>query len=144
MHGNLCISKVRQKTHRTREVKFFVPLLPFAATILEKYKAHKECLYKGVLLPVKSNQVYNRRLKQLATLLKIEKKLSTHVARHTFATTITQDNGVSLEAISEMLGHTQIKTTQIYSKTTLRKVTGEMDELKQKLAEDNSKITVSV
>lgn len=130
LHGNLSIAKVRQKTSRTREVKFFVPLLPPALEILRKYSDHAECEYKNVLLPVRCNQPYNRLLKAIAMKCGISKDLSSHAARHTFATTVTQDNGVSLEAISKMLGHTQIKTTQIYSRTTLRKVTSEMDRLK--------------
>ncbi len=107
--GNLCISKVRKKTQRTKEIKFFVPLLPQAQEILNKYKEHPYCLYNNVLLPVKCNQVYNRQIKQIAESIGIYKDLSSHAARHTFATTVTQDNGVSLESISKMLGHTQIK-----------------------------------
>ena len=114
INGNKAISKVREKTHRNRQIEFFVPLLPPALDLLEKYKGHYQCRIKNVLLPVRCNASYNRMLKQICTLAGIDKNLTIHVARHTFATTVTQDNNISLEAISEMLGHTQIRTTQIY------------------------------
>ena len=133
INGNKAISKVREKTHRSRQIEFFVPLLPPALDLLEKYKGHYQCRIKNVLLPVRCNASYNRMLKQICTLAGIDKNLTTHVARHTFATTVTQDNNISLEAISEMLGHTQIRTTQIYSKTTVKRVMNEMSGLKLKL-----------
>ena len=142
MNGNKAISKVREKTHRSRQIEFFVPLLPSALALLKKYQDHSWCLIKNVLLPVRCNQMYNRMLKEICCLCTIEKNLTTHVARHTFATTITQDNGISLEAISEMLGHTQIRTTQIYSKTTIRRVTNEMYQLVKNNLNENSSLAM--
>lgn len=140
INGSTYIAKIREKTKRTREVKFYVPLLPRAVEILQKYSEHPGCLNKNVLLPIRCNQSYNRSLKTIAKIVGIDKILTTHVARHTFATTVTQDNGISLESISEMLGHTQIKTTQIYSRTTLKKVLGEMSNLAQIQESEQKKI----
>ena len=142
IYNKPAIHKIREKTHRSREIKFYVPLLDIPKEIIRSYRDHIICKIKGTLLPVKSNQEYNRNLKIIAELTGISKKLTSHVARHTFATTITQDNGISLEAISEMLGHTQIKTTQIYSKTTMMRVYSEMKDLKVNLENtENEKLS---
>ena len=86
------------------------------------------------LLPVISNQKMNAYLKEIANLCGITKTLTFHLARHTFATTITLTNGVSIESVSAMLGHKSIRTTQIYSKVIEQKVSNDMAELKKKLA----------
>ena len=111
-----------------------VPLLPQAKEILDKYKDDPESNAKGTLLPVNSNQRMNGYLKEIADISGIQKRLTMHLARHTFATTVTLANGVPIETVSKMLGHTSIKTTQIYSKVVDTKISNDMNLLKQKLA----------
>lgn len=84
-------------------------------------------------MPVPSNQKMNEYLKEIADLCGIDKKLTSHIARHTFATTITLLNGVPIESVSKMLGHTNIRTTQHYAKILDIKVGADMALLKQKL-----------
>ncbi|WP_321285623.1 site-specific integrase [uncultured Sunxiuqinia sp.] len=91
-----------------------VPLLPVAKKILKRYKNYPTNTSKGLLLPVNSNQKKNAYLKEIADICGIKKNLSMHVARHTFATTITLTNGVPIETVSKVLGHSSLKTTQIY------------------------------
>lgn len=109
-----------------------VPLLPPAQEIIEKYTNHPACNEKGKLLPVKSNQKMNAYLKEVADLCGISKKLTMHIARHTFAITITLSNGVPIETVSKLLGHTKLATTQIYAKVLEHKVSADMSVLKQK------------
>ncbi len=121
-------------TNRTKtESKSNMPLLPPAVAILNKYRNHPECISSGKLLPVKSNQKMNAYLKELADICKINKLLTFHTARHTFATTVTLTNGVPIESVSTMLGHKSIRTTQIYAKVVERKVSEDMAALKGKL-----------
>jgi site-specific recombinase XerD len=91
-------------------------------------------LNRGKVLPVISNQKMNAYLKELATLCSIEKKLTFHAARHTFATTVTLSNGIPLETVSAMLGHKNFRTTQIYAKVVQERVSQDMKNLKEKLA----------
>ncbi|HOY42512.1 MAG TPA: site-specific integrase [Chitinophagales bacterium] len=121
------------KTNRTKtDVRSNIPLLPTPLAILEKYKDHPEANHSNKLLPVLSNQKMNAYLKEISTLCEITKNFSTHLARHTFATTVTLTNGVSLESVSKMLGHKSIKTTQHYAKIVDRKVSDDMLLLKAK------------
>lgn len=106
--GNLWIFAERKKTDTTSRI----PLLPVAATILERYTDHPGCVNKGLLLPVLTNQKMNSYLKEIADVCGINETLTFHIARHTFATTVTLSNGVPIESVSKMLGHTNIKTTQ--------------------------------
>jgi site-specific recombinase XerD len=106
-----------------------IPLLERASLIIFRYKDDPACLVRGRLLPVVSNQKMNDYLKELAKACEINKKLTTHLARHTFATTITLSSGVPIETVSKMLGHTDLKTTQIYSKVVDRKVADDMAHL---------------
>jgi site-specific recombinase XerD len=76
-------------------------------------------------------------LKEIADLCGITKNLTTHMARHTFATTITLGNGVPIESVSKMLGHTKITTTQIYARVREQKVSTDMMVLKSKLSGSN-------
>jgi len=124
--GNLWIHTKRQKTKTSTKV----PLLNTALNIIQKYKDHPVC-QNGKLLPTSSNQKTNEYLKEIATISKINKDLSFHCARHTFATTVTLSNGVSIESVSKMLGHTNIKTTQIYARITEQKISNDMNILKQ-------------
>ncbi len=92
-----------------------------------------------MLLPVLSNQKSNAYLKEIADLCGITKNLTTHLARHTFATTVTLSNGVPMESVSKMLGHKSLKTTQHYAKILDRKVSDDMAILKQKFADKNTR-----
>lgn len=127
--GDLWIFTSRQKT----ETPSKIPLLPFAQSIIDKYKRHPKCLNEDKLLPVMSNQKMNAYLKEIADLCGIKKQLTFHIARHTFATTITLSNGVPIETVSKMLGHKSIKITQHYAKILDRKVSDDMNKLKEKL-----------
>jgi len=121
-------------TSRTKnDIQSNVPLLPKAEEIIEKYKGHPESIIRGRLFPIPSNVKYNAYLKEIADLCEIEKNLTTHVARHTFATTVTLSNDISIETVSAMLGHKSIRTTQIYAKVVEEKVSKEMNKLKDKL-----------
>lgn len=111
-----------------------VPLLPIALEIVEKYKNHLWCRSKNRLLPVNTNQCYNGYLKEIAELCGIKKYLTTHMARHTFATTILLEQDVPIETVSQLLGHRSIRTTQIYAKVSQKKVSQNMKVLKEKLA----------
>lgn len=98
--------------------------------IIDKYAGQA----KGdKLLPVPSNQKMNDYLKEIAAICGIDKPISYHVARHTFATQICLSNGVPMESVSKMLGHTNIKTTQLYARITDQKVSHDMEILAQKL-----------
>ena len=129
IHGKIWIRKARQKTKNMCNI----PLLDEAQKIIDRYRDHPYCQTHGVLLPVCSNQKMNSYLKELADICGIRKNLSTHVARHTFATTITLGNGVPIETVSKMLGHTNVRTTQIYARITDQKINVDMESLAAKL-----------
>lgn len=128
LDGNKWIFTTRQKTKTTSNI----PLLPQAEKIIEQYQTHPACINSKKLLPVLSNQKMNAYLKEIADLCGIDKELTYHIARHTFATTVTLSNGVSIESVSKMLGHKSIKTTQHYAKILDKKVSEDMMLLKQK------------
>ncbi len=111
-----------------------VPLLPKAIEIIDKYNDDIKCKAEGSLLPKMSNQRLNGYLKEIADICGIKKNLTFHLARHTFATTVTLSNGVPIESVSKMLGHTKISTTQVYAKVVERKLSDDMMLLKEKLA----------
>ncbi len=106
--------------------KSTIPLLKPAKILIDKYKDDSYCKTNNVLLPVISNQKMNAYLKEIAIICGIDKNLTTHLARHTFATTVTLGNGVSMEALKGMLGHQDIRATQIYGKITQEKISKEM------------------
>lgn len=116
------------------DIRCRIPLLPQAKAILRKHEPFPVNRNKGELLPVNSNQKMNEYLKELASICGINKNLSMHVARHTFATSITLSNGVPIETVSKMLGHTSLKTTQIYARIVDSKISADMNQLKSKLA----------
>lgn len=120
-----------------------IPILPTAEAILEKYAEDSEIQRNQLLLPVLSNQKMNAYLKEIADLCKINKNLTFHLARHTFATTVTLSNGVPIESVSKMLGHKSLKTTQHYAKILDRKVSDDMLALKVKLANYSNTISSS-
>ena len=109
-----------------------IPLLPQALTLVDKYKVQGS-ISNGLVFPVPSNQKVNAYLKEIADVCEITKKLTFHIARHSFATTVTLSNGVPIETVSKLLGHTNIKTTQIYSKVVDFKISGDMKMLNEKL-----------
>lgn len=125
--GGKWIRKKRQKTKNWSSI----PLLPSAQKLLKKYESDLECIKDGTLLPVPSNQKMNSYLKEISDLCGIEKTLTTHVARHTFATTVTLANKVSMESVSKMLGHSSLAMTKKYARI--------VDTL---LAEDIKKVKV--
>ena len=128
--GDKWIFKNRQKT----ETPSKIPLLPMAQDIINKYVEHPICINENRLLPILSNQKMNAYLKEIADVCEINKNLTFHIARHTFATTVTLSNGVPLETVSKMLGHTNLKTTQHYAKILDKKISEDMMILKSKFA----------
>ncbi len=104
MDGDQWIFTERQKT----DTASHIPLLPAAIQILNRYSDHPVCVNRNLLLPVLSNQKTNSYLKEIADLCGITKPLTFHIARHTFPTTVTLSNGVPIESVSKMLGHTNI------------------------------------
>lgn len=110
-----------------------VPLLPKALLLIEKYKDDVRSLENNTIFPCISNQRMNGYLKEIAEICGIEKNLTFHIARHTFATTVTLSNGVPIESVSKMLGHTSIRTTQIYAKVVEHKISSDMNKLEQTL-----------
>jgi site-specific recombinase XerD len=135
MDGGKWISIHRQKT----EIASRVPLLSGAMEIIERYSQNPMVMQRQKLLPVISNQKTNAYLKEIAACSHINKELTFHMARHTFATTVTLNNGVPIESVSKMMGHTRIQTTQIYAKVLDQKVSGDMMMLRNKLEEENKK-----
>lgn len=128
--GQKWIFTKRQKTDAPSRI----PVLPFAQEIMDKYNDHEQCKILDRVLPVFSNQKMNNYLKEIADSCGITKNLTFHIARHTFATTVTLNNGVSIESVSKMLGHKSIRTTQHYAKILDQKVSEDMTMLKDKLS----------
>jgi site-specific recombinase XerD len=127
--NNIWIVTNRQKTNEPARV----PLLPKALAIIEKYKGHPQALAEGKVLLTLSNQKLNSYLKEIADMCNITKPLTFHIARHTFATTVTLTNGVPIETVSKLLGHSKLTTTQIYAKVVENKINDDMALLKAKL-----------
>ena len=127
--GEYWIVTSRKKTDRPVRI----PILPKALEIIEKYKTNPAVLAKGKLFPSIGNQKLNSYLKEIAEICGTTKHLTFHVARHTFATTVTLTNGVPIETVSKMLGHSNIRTTQIYAKVIESKVSDDMKLLRAKL-----------
>jgi len=126
MDGNQWIIYTRQKTNTTVKV----PLLDTALQILEKYQGHPITEVTETLLPCLTNEKLNVFLKEVALVGGIKKNLTFHMARHTFATTVTLSNGVPIETVSKMLGHTKLSTTQIYARVLENKVSHDMNVLR--------------
>ncbi len=132
--GNKWIKTKRTKTKTLSSI----PILPVAEKLIEKYKNLESPT--GKLLPVYTNQRMNSYLKEIADSCGIKKNLTFHMARHTFATTVTLSNGVPIESVSKMLGHRSLKTTQHYAKILDEKLSEDMNLLKERiLANDRDK-----
>jgi len=129
--GNKWISTFRQKTNN----KIKIPLLFRAEQILNKYDAHPVTEFSGTLLPTITNEKANLYLKEIAKEVGIEKNLTFHMARHTFATTVALSNGMPIETVSKILGHTKITTTQIYARVMDHKIKSDMDSVQERLNE---------
>ena len=110
-----------------------IPILTVPQRILDSYSNHPICTKRGKVLPVPSNQKMNAYLKEIATICGINKDLTTHLARHTFATTIALANDMPMETLSKLLGHRKITTTQIYGRILDKKIGSDMDNLRRKL-----------
>lgn len=127
--GEKWVITKRQKT----DISSRIPLLSASLEILAPYENHPQCMNEGRLLPVLSNQKMNAYLKEIADLCGINKNLTFHIARHTFATTVTLSNGVPIESVSKMLGHKNLRTTQHYAKILDKKVSEDMIALRKRL-----------
>ena len=126
-NGALWIRKARQKTNQMCNI----PVLSIPQRILRKYEDNAECIKKGVLLPVISNQRMNAYLKEIADLCGITKRLTTHVARHTAATVVFLANDVSMENVSKILGHSNIRMTQHYAKVLDSSIIRDMEKVEK-------------
>lgn len=125
--GSMWIDTRRKKTH----TKVDVLVLDVARHIIEKYEGLSK---DGKIFPTPVYQKCNRTITIIATLCGIEKHVTWHIARHTFATTVCLSNDVPIETLSKMMGHTSIRTTQIYAKITEEKINRDMGMLSKKLA----------
>ena len=128
---------ITQREKTTTPVR--IPILSQAQVLIDKYKDHPRSANKGTIFPNISNQKLNSYLKEIADVCEIDKNLTFHVARHTFATTVTLTNGVPIESVSKMLGHTDLKTTQIYAKVVEKKISDDMANLEAYLSGEKSK-----
>lgn len=131
--GNKWIYTHRQKTDTPSRI----PILQIPEEIIQKYADHPQCINEEKLLPVLSNQKMNSYLKEIADVCGIKKELTFHIARHTFATTVTLTNGVPIESVSKMLGHKSLRTTQHYAKILDKKVSDDMQLLREKFQISN-------
>lgn len=127
--GKKWIITKRQKTRTPVKV----PLLEKAHELLIKYDGHPMTEISNTLFPVITNEKLNLYLKEIASACGINKNLTFHMSRHTFATTVTLSNGVPIETVSRLLGHTKIATTQIYARVLDEKVNNDMKNLEEKL-----------
>jgi site-specific recombinase XerD len=128
--GDKWIFTHRQKTETASKI----PILPVTQMIIDKYEDNPQSKNQEKLLPILSNQKMNAYLKEIAGVCKIDKELTFHIARHTFATTVTLTNGVPIESVSKMLGHKNLRTTQHYAKVLDKKVSEDMKILRDKFA----------
>lgn len=127
--GNYWIRKARQKTKNMCNI----PLLDIPLAIIEKYKGYPICEKRNVLLPVPCNQKMNSYLKEISDLCGIKKNLSTHSARHSYATSVCLANGVSIENVAKMLGHSDIKMTKRYARVLDQSILNDMQKVSNNL-----------
>ena len=129
IHGKIWIRKARQKTKNMCNI----PLLDEAQKIIDRYREHPYCQTHGVLLPVCSNQKMNSYLQELADICGIRKNLSTHVARHTFAT-LTLASGATIDNVAKMLGHANVNMTRRYAKVLDSSIMRDMEVVAENMA----------
>jgi hypothetical protein len=134
--GRLWIKGQRNKT----DTDYNIPILNMPSIIMEKYRGET---VNNRILPVPCISTYNKELKKIAALCGFEKKVTSHLARHTFATTITLSKGVPIETVSKMLGHTNLRTTQIYARILNSKISDDMAELAGKMKKLDMKLEFS-
>lgn len=131
IHGGYSLVLTRHKTQKNIPE---TPLLPQALELIRKYEKHPARLNEGKLLPVLSNQKFNAYLKEIGILAKIEKPITTHVGRRTFATTIALKNGMSMEVLSKTLGHSNMRITQeCYAELQNERIREEFEKISEKL-----------
>ena len=132
---------MRQKT----KIKCNIPILPQAQYVIDKYANDPETLNTGRLLFTLSNQKMNEYLKEIMDVCGIEKKVTYHSARHTFATTVTLAKGVPIETVSKMMGHKTLKMTMHYAKIIDSKVSVDMQQVRAyfKLSQIQSQLVIS-
>ena len=135
--GNLWIITRRKKTNTESNIR----LLDVPQKIIEKYKGMTR---DGRVFPMPSNTTCNKILKEIGSQCGFKTRLSTHTSRHTNATTVLLSNGVPIETVSRLLGHTNIKTTQIYAKITNQKISQDMETLSHKLVDMEKNICDSI
>ena len=123
--GNFWIRKARQKTKNMCNI----PLLDIPLAIIEKYKDNPKCQKQNVLLPVPCNQKMNSYLKEISDLCGIHKEISTHTARHSYATSVCLANGVSIENVAKMLGHSNINMTKRYARVLDQSILNDMQKV---------------
>lgn len=126
--GTTWVKAAREKTG----VSFEIPLLDLPRHIIDKYR---NTTSDGKLLPIYGNAELNKGLKLLAAVCGIDRKLTFHMARHTYATEITLSHGVPMETVSRMLGHSRVDTTQIYAQVTDNKIDTDTQSLDKRIAE---------
>lgn len=134
--GKLWIDTYRKKSEELSAV----PVLNAAIVIMDKYKNDLRALQNGTIFPPISNQEVNRNLKIIGAVCGITKEMNFHLARHTFATTVTLKNGVPIETVSKMLGHTKITTTQIYAEIDEEKIGADMSGAERRLNQRKKKL----
>lgn len=130
--GQIWIHKPREKT----TVLSRIPLLPYPLSLLKKYGTNKELKAKGKLLPVPSNQRMNAYLKEIAAICNIDKTLTTHVARHTFAC-LAVEYGMPIDVLAKILGHTNTNMTRHYAKFSEQLIGREMQKIGEMFAAAN-------
>ena len=126
--GTVWIKATREKTN----VELEIPLLDLPLHLIDKYR---DTTSDGKLLPMYGNSELNKGLKLLAAVCGIDRKLTFHMGRHTYATEITLSHGVPMETVSRMLGHSRVDTTQIYAQVTDNKIDTDTQSLDKRIAE---------
>lgn len=139
--GTLSINSARQKT----DSPTYIPLLQKAIEIIDKYKDDPICIKRGTVLPVRSNQRMNSYLKEIGDIVGFSFTMNTHMARRTFASTVTLSNSVPINVVKEMMGHQSVKQTEEYALTAQQSIDREMNELQKKLnTKEESRIDISM
>jgi integrase len=136
VNGKKWISKNRQKTGGDETL----PLLPLPLQLLDKYRDHPLCVRRGRLLPVPTNEQYNRCLKDITKIGKFNAILRTHKARYFFANEVAYNNGVPLKTVSKMLGHKSVKTTEVYVRANRQNISDNMEMVEKKMFGEDGKL----